>query len=415
MFRLTKAVISGVVLLVGIQPILGQVKSLDRSDEEIFAVLQRSTDFWEIGHAIDEIFDRPESWDTFAPELLVLLDRIGDDYRALKAEAVVTLGMMNYEPAVPRFIELLHDQRDWRLAFVAARSLSRLKAHSARAALLKANREHWYWGVRYATREALLILDGEQTELSTPFRFKWDGAVNSNERRRWQESNDLLTLATSSEEATAEERQKWNAVMGMADKKAGRRHNLRNGIVARELGYTPEALTEFTGEYPIYVLWLNSWFEPKPRGERFFFNRWTLPECGIRFGAGSLLGNDWGEWGGVLVYVVPRLPPVVVSRRQIIGIHRVGSRVVAIPGHAMVDADDWLLEVEGEGTVQLKTNNWILLPTNPSFSGKLSDGSLFIACEGGNMVISSDGEISEWFMASDGDMRFRYEGLSSQQ
>ena len=253
-----------------------------RTDDEIVYVLLNSADQWEVTGAIYEAVERPESAAIWGPPLLALIDREGADLGSSRAAAVIALGMLDYQPAVSRLSELLGDERNWRFAFAAARSLARLKDPSARPALLKANREHWYWAVRYATREALLLLDGDQTALSNPFRFSWDDPVKR-DRIQLSEEADQLVVLMSDWPKPAEESEpdtKWEEAFLMAEKKAGRIESLRDAFLAELLGYGPPGLRELTGEYGGCALWLNSWLLPAPRGERFFFNRWVLPDCG---------------------------------------------------------------------------------------------------------------------------------------
>lgn len=346
------------------------------------------------------------------PRLLEALDDLETDHRSTPM-VIVALGMADYRPAVPKLIPFLDDQRNWRVAFSAARALTRLTAHEARPALIQANREHWYWGVRYAAREALLVLDGEQSELSNPFRFSWGKPATPGRHQFFNEIDGPIILGPPGPDLSDVELRQRQELFEECERKAGRLETLRNALYAQALGYAPAELEQITGEYPPRVLNLKSWLDPV--SDKNVIKRLRLPDCGIRFGEGSLLGTDHGEWGGELIYYMPRtLPRTVASEGPYIGLHKVGDLVFAVPGWGMMDQDTWLVQIKGETPTTLQPHDWLLLPGGADYSGKMADGSMLIACSGGWVVVSTSGEISEWVPESDEDCMFRYETVAAE-
>jgi len=86
------------------------------------------------------------------PRVLRWLDNPNWETRVMSARA---LGVIGYADAREPLEELLASKVDWRLAYVAAKSLADLQQAESIPALEKVSREHWFPIVRHAAKNAL--------------------------------------------------------------------------------------------------------------------------------------------------------------------------------------------------------------------------------------------------------------------
>lgn len=110
---------------------------------------------------------------------------------------------------------------------------------------------------------------------------------------------------------------------------------------------------------------------------------------------GLLLGGDRGEWGGELAFKDKDGNVTMLVANNTIGIHRMPFGIVAASGLAHLMLNHGYLYVIDfkEGSVPM-ARIWKVLPGAPSKSGLLESGDLFVACVGGNVLISPTGEIA---------------------
>lgn len=116
----------------------------------------------------------------------------------------------------------------------------------------------------------------------------------------------------------------------------------------------------------------------------------------LKFGPGVLVGEDHGEWGGSLVYREAPAPPKTLLSANVEGIHELGGKVVVVTGLAhMLTNEGVLYRVKRGTTGDFEVTRWKTLPGAPRESGMLADGSLYVSCVGGAVVIKPDGTMSE--------------------
>ncbi len=89
---------------------------------------------------------------------------------AERADAITTLGMIGYEPAVPEILEALHSQ-DWREVYAAIRSLGWLGAKRSVPELIRVSREHWLPEVRERAARVVSALNSAEGRVKRPQRF----------------------------------------------------------------------------------------------------------------------------------------------------------------------------------------------------------------------------------------------------
>jgi hypothetical protein len=85
---------------------------------------------------------------------------------------------------------------------------------------------------------------------------------------------------------------------------------------------------------------------------------------------------------------------VVLLSENVKAIHRLGAHVVAVTGLAHLGIDEGMLyRVQRAPDGELAALPWKRLPGAPRRSGLLDDGSLFVGCHGGAVVIRADGTL----------------------
>lgn len=89
------------------------------------------------------------------PRVLRWLNNPNWETRVMSAR---TLGAIGYKDAREPLEELLSSKADWRLAYVATKSLADLQATDSILALEEVSREHWFPIVRHAAKDALRSL-----------------------------------------------------------------------------------------------------------------------------------------------------------------------------------------------------------------------------------------------------------------
>lgn len=275
------------------------------------------------------------------PALLKLLN---DDNWGFRVDAARTLGFIGYSGAGNALTRCLGNEDDWELVWASAQSLGRLRFRSALPALQQTARSHWYPPVREEAQKAIHDIEGGKTGTSRQpsedsIDFSWDG---------------------------------WGNKM--------KRSNISRGYpTGPTLVREPDQLDRKTLAQVHYQV---EGDETRKEGDRRFLS----PNCGLKLDHGLLLGVDQGEWGGELVFQGEHS-----STRRLLGvnihaIHRLGSTIAAV-------ADGMVYKVVTTTDGQWCAVPWKSLPGSPERSGCMKDGRLFIACRGGDVVMSADGRL----------------------
>ena len=273
----------------------------------------------------------------------------------IRVTATRTLGYIGYVEATDALRRLLYDTADWRLVYSAAQSLGRLQAKSALPELKKVTADHWFAPVRKEAEKACRVIEGKESYVS-----------------RWHEANfpfEFFEYQNARDERF-EGYFKYDKLPWKAE---------------------PEVLTpaELTQEH--YTIQLVGYDDKGKHVEQ----RQERPGCALRLADGLLMGANRGEWGGELVFKDKAGVVTTLVNDNTTGIHRMPFGVVATTGlaHMMLNHGYLYLVEFKDGTLP-KARIWKVLPGAPRRSGLLKSGDLFIACEGGNVLISSTGEIT---------------------
>jgi HEAT repeat protein len=281
-----------------------------------------------------------------------VVEELSSDDWDLRVAAARALGYIGFVQAESALVATLSDVRDWRLPYVSAESLGRLHAQGALPALSKLKTEHWYPPVREAASKAIEVIEhgGQYTSKFPPFNFPLEFFAY-----RMLDGIDVTdhlhpTIKTGADELT--------------------RSDLSSlGYDAKRVGY--DSVEHRWRESPIRA----------------------APVCGLRVKGGVLVGSSRGEWGGELVYLDGRGAAHQVVPGNTNAVHRMPFGVVAVTGLAHLLMSEGVLYIIENSDTGFKARKWRMLPGAPKKSGFLEDGNLFIACDGGDIVITPAGEM----------------------
>ncbi len=284
-----------------------------------------------------------------------VVELLGHPDWEVRVAAARTIGYIGYAEGVDALRKLLGDTADWRLVYSAAESLGRLKAKSALPGLNRVAANHWFPPVRKAAEKASLVIVGKKEYVSRwhadnfPFEFfeyqgvhdeRFDGYATY-DKLPWKTEAEVLTL----DQLRAE---KYSIEIVGYDEKG--KH-----VVRREAN----------------------------------------PGCGLRVSDGLLLGGNRGEWGGELIFKGNAGAVTTLVDDNTTGIHRMPFGIVAATGLAHMTLNHgYLYLVDIKDGSPPNARLWKVLPGAPMKSGLLKSGDLFVACVGGNVLVSPTGEIS---------------------
>jgi hypothetical protein len=115
---------------------------------------------------------------------------------------------------------------------------------------------------------------------------------------------------------------------------------------------------------------------------------------GVAVPNGYLIGSNRGEWGGEISFVDTKGNVEEVSGRNTEAIYHAGGSILAVTGLAHLTMNSgFILKVSKSADGRWMAANWRVLPGAPIFSRLLEDGSLFVSCYGGIVMVSPDGKM----------------------
>lgn len=282
-----------------------------------------------------------------------LLSSASRDVRVLAAR---TLGFIEYAPAAPSLARALEEPDDWRLVYAAAEALGRFRATDTRDALTATASSHWYPPVRERARDALRALDGKHRYGRSPYasNFALEFFENEPADERHGPCGDRNRFPPAP--ATA-------VMLDPASQPA----------LADSLAYERE----------IRGLDEKGWHIERHR---------TIPELGMRVGAGWLVGVDQGEWGGELVLKPDGGGTKMVLEQNISAVHMLDDgRIVAVAGLAHLSMDNGdLYRIECSSN-ECHAAWWKTLPGAPRSSWVTMDGELLVNTTKGTVLVTPDG------------------------
>lgn len=335
--------------LIGRIPRAPAVHGKDRVEIEVAQSRRESA----IIYAIRDIAALRESAKEAGPDLVSLLNEKSPD---VKVSAARALGYIGYTPVTVLLTPLLASTDDWRLVYVSAESLGRLKAPQALPQLSHTAADHWSPVVRQAAAKAIKVIEGVEAYPPPP---KNPGA-------------DFFEYENLSYTPNARSAKKAN----------GRT-------------FVSEADAVPSDDFEAYS------FDDVGQGEgRQKVSRIKLsPSCVFRFHGGLLIGAQRGEFGGALVFQDEEHIRHLLLLANTYALHRMPFGVVAtVDGMGLDSGALYLISAEpGKKPV---ARFWKALPSAPIESGILENGDLFISCHNGDVRITPSGEIRKVEYAS---------------
>jgi len=281
------------------------------------------------------------------PHVLSWLDHSNLEIRVMSAR---TLGAIGYKDAIEELEELLPCRKDWRMAYVATKSLAELRAINSIPALKNISETHWFPIVRNAAKDAIKsIKEGKE-----PQKNGYSPAGNLSDYVMVY--RDRLTINDEDIKGLKPERTSL-----------GRQTSFDN----------------FKDENPALA---KKFIEVRnTSGESMIYNMIEFPVNG-----GVLLGASAGEWTGGLLYVPEQGESKRLLQSDIAGI-------TDWNGHILVASGMWHMGMN-KGIVHklsVKENRvtmvpWFVLPGEPAKMWVTKDEKLIISCCGGTLAFSDD-------------------------
>ena len=283
------------------------------------------------------------------PALMGYLNGSDWELRLASARAV---GFVHYTEAKGKLIQLLDNPEDWRLALSAAESLGRLQAAEAAPTLEKVAKNHWYPPVREAAARALQAIQSKrpfrasyEDDGNYPVFFGYEGIGLASESYKLMEKEDpsLIRFPIADRSKDAVE------------------------VVIKEPGADPERVIR------------------KGIGIEIEGRKWYL------------VGSDNGEFGGSIDCLdsMGNLQTLVNANTE--AVYKAGKQIFAVTGLAHLAMSEGMIYKITKAPDRLvepqiwEATPWRALPGAPRFSRLLQDGTLFVRCYGGIVLVFPDG------------------------
>jgi HEAT repeat protein len=279
--------------------------------------------------------------------------------RTVRVAAARTLGLIGYRPSASALAAALEDTDDWRLVYVAAEALGRLRASDAREALKATATAHWYPPVRDAAKAALEALDAKP-----PANRSNASRVSAFEFFDYEHAGqDYQACADRAHYPALPPPPETLDPAGQPE-------------LARQLAYDRD---------------VESWGEDGKHTRK----QLTIPHVGIHVEAGWLVGSDQGEWGGELVLKPETGPTKVVLKTNIGSLHVLGDAgIVAVTGLAHLVSDEGCLyTVSCTSATACSATQWKQLPGAPRASWIIENGELLVNTTQGSVLVAPNGSM----------------------
>lgn len=264
--------------------------------------------------------------------------------------AARTLGAIGYQDGRQSLEKLLETQEDWRLAYVATKSLVDLKVKESIPALKKASKDHWFPIVRDSAVQAIGALN-EGSELQ------------ENNKRN---AGDLMDYVFVDRDQFSIDQARLIGVTG------GKKQLWRSDNFSFFKKEYPEIAKEYVR--------LRDWNGSNKQG----FGRVITKQLD----GGLLIGVSAGEWVGGLHFSPRQGPQRMMLKENIFGIEKWKREVVVVSGMLHMGMNEGMahrmIKIDGEWTLV----PWFVLPGCPSQTWVTETNQLVIVCIGGTLVFT---------------------------
>lgn len=274
----------------------------------------------------------------------------------IRLQAVRTLALIGYEPAVDSLLEILAESEDVVLDWVIADSMAYLNAFKATDALVTLSVDHWHPHVRERARLARERLFGS-VDFDKQSRT-WSGALVA-----YSQQVDAMNACDELDVEAADHSD------------ALRLQHPEDEAELRMLSYPDELAGDST-----------------VRGQ----NGVLVPGVAVRVDGGWLVGSDRGEWGGELVFIDRNGHATALISENIENLVTLDDgRIVAVTGLGhMFTSRGMLYLVEPSPGGNWTATRWRRLPGAPRSSSLTRSGELLVSTSrGGSLLVSPQGEM----------------------
>ncbi|NBD95317.1 MAG: hypothetical protein GVY11_02425 [Gammaproteobacteria bacterium] len=274
----------------------------------------------------------------------------------IRLQAVRTLALIGFDPAVDSITPLLTSRKDVALNWMAADAMAHLNAVESIDALQQLAETHWHPHVRARaarSRDRLLGLSAFE-----PLSRLWPSA-------RVAYSQEPDSMAGCDEPGVGVVRPSSPARIQHPDDEA----------LLRMLSYS----SEFAGDATVRR-------HDQP----------LVPGLALRVDGGWLTGSDRGEWGGELVFIDRSGRARVLVRENVQDIHRLGrDKYIAVTGLGhMLTSRGMLYRVQKTPGESWAAERWRRLPGAPVSSALTQGGDVLVSTRrGGSVLVSPDGQV----------------------
>lgn len=297
-----------------------------------------------------------------------------DQEWATKHAIAGCLGIIGYRPAIPSLLAALDREDDWRLVLLSARSLGLLGAETALPRLRELEDGYWYPPVREQAGLAREVIENRASYLPSEIRYVPSRHTGSGRSPESVHLHRLVFFGFG-----------WGGRIPLSDEEVERivAQRIEDGTYLEptyRLG--PDALRQPQLTFSLY-------WNPRGRFGRLF----RIPDCGLYYAGGVLLGKDDGEFGGDLIFARPLIEPHRLMRDSVAAIHRVGDKVLVFPGQGHGTQNTMVYEVVEGANSMPRLRRWKLLPGGHNGSGWNAVGEFELWFGNGVFIVSNEGEV----------------------
>ncbi len=269
--------------------------------------------------------------------------------------AARTLGAIGYTDAKMSLQKLLSSKADWRLAYVATKSLADMRAAESITALEETSREHWFPIVRNAAKDALR-------------RIQHGGEPEGHEGTAAGDLVDYVFI--DRDELSIEE----DELKGLKPRKRGAGRRTSFGAFQQRQPALAKKFIEIRNT----------------NGEGMLEGLGSIIEFPID--DGLLLGAAAGEWFGGLHYAPKEGEHRRLLHENIFGIEKWTGRIFVASGTYHMGVNEGIIHEVAIEDGKVALVPWFVLPGLPTSMWVTEDEKLIVACVGGTLAFSGEGE-----------------------
>ncbi|NEO84755.1 MAG: HEAT repeat domain-containing protein [Spirulina sp. SIO3F2] len=321
----------------------------------------------------------------------------------IRRAAARTIGFIGYKKAIPKLIEILNDSSDVKINWIAAQSLGRLEAKSAKDALAVTAQEHWHPAVRRQAKKALFHIRTSKSYTlnynNFPSEFfaydHFGGCVlicpNGLKPATFPALGDRLRKILNKPNSETDDTTAKNATGAKLNRIAAREQLEKLSYQREIIGYGESDNAEQVGcEENDAVIEITD-----EQLLEYCEQITQVPNVALRVEDGWLVGSDRGEWGGELVFIADNGERYALIQENIHNLYTLRTKQIAVAGLAHKSSNDGVIyELTYGLDAKWRVQPWRALPGAPLLSRQTLSGEILIGTfSGGTVIVSEDGNL----------------------